>query len=248
MIALLATVSFFFVHLAVARRSDRSFTRNLKLSRGIAAAVLVATGAASLVRWWELWPQVFLTVHESRAEAWAVEILAGHLLADLLWLGAGRVLHDSRAARDLVLHHLLGLVACAAAWGFRAGYALVGVVLLTEVLPVLTGVGAWARNRRNEALEHAVLWASLGAVALFRIPLWVFLGVIYTDLLLSGAAAPVHHTVAPIFVPGLLFVLVLDLYWCRSYVRLLRDFPHRGIRDVSIDPLEPLLPEEARTG
>jgi hypothetical protein len=248
MIALLATAAFFLLHLAVARWSNRSFTRNLKLSRGVAAAVLVATGAASLAYWWALWPQGFLVVHESRAEAWAVEILAGHLLADLFWLGAGRVLHDSRAARDLVLHHLLGLVACATAWGFCAGYALVGVVLLTEVLPVLTGVGAWARNRRNQALEHGVLWASLAAVALFRIPLWIFLGVTFAHLLLSGAAAPIHHTVAPIFFPALLFVLVLDLYWCRSYVRLLRDFPRRGIRDVSIDPLAPLLPEEAGTG
>jgi len=245
MIALVATAAFFFVHLAVARRIDRTFTRNLKLSRGIAAAVLVTTGAVSLVLWWRLWPQAFLVRHDSRLEAWAVEIFAGHLLADLLWLGAGRVLSESRAARDLVLHHILGLVACVAAWWFRAGYALVGVVLVTEVLPVLTGIGAWARNRKNQALEHGMLRASLAAVALFRIPSWLFLGTTFTHALLTGAASDVHRTVAPVFYPGLLFVLVLDVYWCKSYVRLLRDFPRRGIRDVSIDPLAPLLPEEA---
>jgi len=245
MIALVATTAFFLVHLAVARRSDRSFTRNLKLSRGIAAAILVATGAASLIHWWELWPQGFLAEHESWTEAWPVEIFAGHLLADLFWLGAGRVLSKSRAARDLVLHHLLGLVACAAAWGYSAGYALVGVVLLTEILPVLTGVGAWARNRRSQPLEHGVLWASLGAVALFRMPLWTFLGLIFGRSLLAGEAPAILRTVAPAVLPARLFVLVLDLYWCRSYVRLLRDFPRRGIRDVSIDPLAPLLPEEA---
>lgn len=245
MIAIIATAVFYLLHLAVARGNDRRFTRNLKLSRGIAAAVLVATGVASLVRWWELWPQGFLAEHPTWTEAWAVEIFAGHLLADLFWLGAGRVLNESRAARDLVLHHLLGLVACAAAWGFSAGYALVGVVLLSEVLPVLTGLGAWARNRRNQPLEHAVLRASLAAVALFRMPLWIFLGVTFADRLLAGDAAAILRTVTPIVFPALIFVLILDLYWCRSYVKLLRAFPRRGIRDVSIDPLAPLLPEEA---
>lgn len=248
MIALVATAAFYLLHLAVARRSGRRFTRNLKLSRGLAAGALVAAGAATLARWWELWPVGFLAEHASWSEAWAVELFAGHLLADLLWLGAGRVLSESRAARDLVLHHLLGLVACAAAWGFRAGYALVGVVLLTEILPVLTGIGAWARNRRSQALEHGALRASLGAVALFRIPLWVFLAAVFGELLVSGEAPAIHRAVAPILFPALLFVLVLDIYWCGTYVKLLRAFPRRGIRDVSIDPLAPLLPEEARTG
>lgn len=247
MIALVATAAFYLLHLAVARRSERSFTRNLKISRGIAAAILVATGLAALGRWWELWPQGFLAEHASWTEAWPVEIFAGHLLADLFWLGAGRVLSESRAARDLVLHHLLGLVACAAAWGFSAGYALVGVVLLTEILPVLTGVGAWARNRRNQPLEHAVLRASLGAVALFRMPLWLFLGLTFAERLLAGEAAAILRTVTPIVFPALIFVLILDLYWVGSYLRLLRDFPRRGIRDVSIDPLAPFLPDEAGT-
>lgn len=245
MIALVATAAFFLLHLAVARRSERSFTRNLKLSRGVAAAVLVATGVASLVRWWELWPQGFLAVHESWIDAWPVEVFAGHLMADLFWLGAGRVLSESRAARDLVLHHLLGLIACAAAWGYSAGYALVGVVLLTEILPVLTGIGAWARNRRSQPLEHGVLWASLGALVLVRLPLWAFLGVTVAELLLADQASPIHRALAPIFFPALAFVVVLDLYWCGTYVKLLREFPRRGIRDVSIDPLAPLLPEEA---
>lgn len=248
MIALVATAVFYLLHLGVARASDRSFTRKLKLSRGMAAAVLVATGIASLVHWWALWPQGFLAEHGSWTEAWAVEVFVGHLLADLFWLGAGRVLSESRAARDLVLHHLLGLVACAAAWGFSAGYALIGVVLLSEVLPVLTGIGAWARNRRKKPLEHGVLWASLLAVAFFRMPLWTFLGVTFAQRLLAGEASALLRTVSPIVFPALVFVLILDLYWCRSYLRLLRQFPRRGIRDVSIDPLAPLLPEEAGTG
>lgn len=250
MIALVATAAFFLGHLLVARRSpERTFARNLKISRGFAAAVLVVAGVASLLHWWPLWNRAFLVSHASVAggspETWPLQIFVGHLLADLLWIAAGNVLSDSRAKRDLVIHHLLGLAACAAAWWLRAGYAAIGVVLLAEGLPVLTGVGAWARNRKRYAVEHGVLRASLGFILLFRIPLWLLFGVTLASGLAAGTAPEIHHAVAPIAFPCILFVLVLDLYWCRTYVRLLGELPRRGIRGVSIDPLAPLFQEDA---
>lgn len=251
MIALVALAAFYFGHVLVARRApERTFSRNLKVSRGFAAAVLVATGAASIVQWWPLRERAFLVAHDAASwtETWALQVFAGHLVADLLWIGAGKVLSDTRAKRDLVIHHLLGLAACAAAWWLEAGYAAIGAILVSEGLPVLTGVGAWARNRRDRDLEHGVLRASLGFITLFRIPLWLFVGGTLAAGLLAGTAPAIHHTLAPVAFPAVLFVLVLDLYWCRTYVRLLRTFDtpgSEGIRGVSIDPLAPLFPDEA---
>lgn len=243
MLALATTTGFLLIHLAVARWARQPFTRNLKLSRGVAAAVLVATGALSLYRWWPWWSAGFLAPQPHLAEAWPVGVLAGHLAADLLWLAGGRLLLASRTARDLVLHHLLGLGACAVAVAFRAGYALVGVVLLSEGLPVLTGVGAWARMRGLPALERWVLRASLGFLVAFRIPLWLFLAATFAATLAAPSPPVVHRAVAPVAFPFLALIVVLDLYWCRSYVRLLRDFPRRGIPQVSVDPLAPLVGE-----
>lgn len=251
MIALVALAAFYFGHVLVARRSPaRSFSRNLKISRGFAAAVLVATGVASIVQWWPLRDVAFLVAHESASwrETWALQVFVGHLVADLLWIGAGKVLSDTRAKHDLVIHHLLGLAACVAAWWLEAGYAVIGAILVSEGLPVLTGVGAWARNRRNRAVEHGVLRASLAFIAFFRIPLWLFVGGTLAAGLLAGTAPQIHRTLAPVAFPAILFVLVLDLYWCRTYVRLLRTFDDpsaEGIRGVSIDPLAPLFPDEA---
>jgi hypothetical protein len=253
MIALVAVAAFYFGHLLVARRSpERTFARNLKVSRGFAAAVLVTTGIASIVQWWPLWDRAFLVSHADGAgtlvETWALQVFVGHLVADLLWIAAGKVLSESRAKRDLVIHHLLGLAACAAAWWLEAGYAVIGVVLVSEGLPVLTGIGAWARNRKNRALEHWVLKASLGFILCFRMPLWLFVGGTLAFGLTTGTAPEIHRILAPVALPAILFVMVLDLYWCRTYVRLLQAFDtpeSEGIRGVSIDPLAPLFPQEA---
>ena len=244
-LATLATTGVFLaIHFAVARTSGQSFRRSLKLSRGIAASVLVTTGAVTLVHWWPLWNRAFIALHTDPAETWPVAVFAGHLTADLVWILGGRVFLDARAARDLVIHHLLGVAGCVAAVVFGAGYALIGVVLLSEVLPVLTGLGALARTWRLENLEHWVLRASLAAIVGFRIPLWLFVGTTLVTSLVTGIAGPIHHAVAPVALPGLALVLTLDLYWIRSYRRLLADFPHRGVPDLSLDPLAPWFLEE----
>jgi len=242
---LVTTGVFLSIHFLVARTSGQSFRRSLKLSRGIAAALLVTTGAVTLARWWPLWRLAFITLHTDPAETWPVAVFAGHLTADLAWILGGRVLLDARAARDLVIHHLLGIAGCVAAVVFGAGFALIGVVLLSEILPVLTGIGALARTWRLENLEHWVLRTSLAAIVGFRIPLWLFVGTTLVTSLIDGTATPIHHAVAPIAIPALLLVMTLDLYWIRSYRRLLADFPQRGVPDLSLDPLAPWFLDEA---
>jgi hypothetical protein len=238
-LTLATTLGFLGIHYAVARGMRRSFKRNLKLSRGIAAAILVTAGTVSAVRWWPLWERTFLTVHPEPLDAWPVALFAGHLAADLLWILGGRVFLDSRVARDLVIHHLLGIAACAAAVVLHAGYAVLGVALVSEVLPVLTGLGALARTWRLENVEHRVLRTSLGVILGFRIPLWIVLGATFCATVFGPEPPAIHVTAAPIALPALALVTALDLYWVRSYLRILRDFPRRGVADLSLDPLAP---------
>lgn len=234
-----STLAFLLLHWAMARGNRRGFRANLKLSRGIAASVLVGTGIASLVRWWPLGSQGFVAVHPNPWDAWPVVIFAGHLLADLLWIVGGRLAVDARVARDLVLHHLLGVAVCVAALWLQAGYAVIGVVLLSEILPVLTGVGALARAWALENLERWVLSTSRGAILLVRLPLWLALAWTFTTALLAPGAPEILATVAPVFFPGVVLVVALDLYWIRTYRRLLGEFPRRGVADLSLDPLAP---------
>lgn len=238
------TLAFLAIHWWVARRSRHSFRRTLRLSRGLAAAVLVATGVASIVHWWDLAPQGFVAVHPDLADAWPVAIFLGHLLADLLWFAGGRLALGARTARDLVLHHLLGVAACGAALWLEAGYATLGVVLVTELLPVQTGLGALARAWKLQNVEHWVLRTSLATVLLVRIPLWLALGISFTFSWLAPGSPAILHTVAPCFLGGLALVLPLDLFWVRSYLRLLATFPRRGIPDLPFDPFAPWAVDE----
>ena len=235
----LATFGFLGLHWSVARISGRSFRTALKLSRGIAATMLVLTGLFVAIEWWELRRVAFLAAQPDPLDAWPVGIFAGHLAADLFWILGGRLVLDSRVARDLVIHHLLGIAACGAAVFFAAGYALIGVILLSEVLPVTTGLAAWARTHERSELERNVLRSSLGLILLFRIPLWLAIGGAFVAVLATGRAEPIHWAVSPVLLPGLALVAALDLYWVRSYRRILRNFPHMGVRDLSLDPLAP---------
>jgi len=241
---LVTTGLFLALHWAIARVARRSFRRNLKLSRGIAAVILVSTGVASAVHWWPLWRDAFLVDHPDPVDAWPVVIFIGHLTADLVWIVAGRVFVDSRVARDLVIHHLLGIVVCAISLALQAGYALIGAALVAEILPVLTGLGALARTWRLENLEHWVLRASLGAIVGFRMPVWLLLAASFVHTVTGPATTQLQQLVTPIALPGLALVLTLDVYWVRSYLRLLRDFPRRGVADLSLDPLAPWFLEE----
>lgn len=235
----LATFGFLGLHWSVGRISGRSFRTALKLSRGIAATVLVLIGLFAAIEWWELRRVAFLAAQPDPLDAWPVAIFAGHLAADLFWILGGRLVLDSRVARDLVVHHLLGIAVCVAAVWFGAGHALIGVILLAEVLPVMTGLAAWARSHERSGLERNVLRASLWLILLFRIPLWLAVGALLAAVLVGGRAEAIHWAVAPVVLPGLGVVVALDLYWVRSYRRILRAFPHKGVRDLSLDPLAP---------
>lgn len=239
------TLAFLAIHWLVARRSRHSFRRTLRLSRGIAAAILVATGIASIVHWWHLAPRGFVAVHPEPADAWPVAIFLGHLLADLVWFVGGRLALGARTARDLVLHHLLGVAACGAAVWLEAGYATLGAILVTELLPVQTGLGALARAWKLENVEHWILRTSLATVLLVRIPLWLALGVSFTGSWLAPDSPQILATVAPYFLGGLALMLPLDLFWVRSYLRLLATFPRRGIPDLPLDPLAPWAVDES---
>jgi hypothetical protein len=240
----ITTLVFLAIHWLVARRSRHPFRRTLRLSRGIAAAILVATGVASIVHWWELAPRGFVAVHPDLGDAWPVAIFLGHLLADLLWFVGARLALGARTARDLVLHHLLGVAACGAALWLEAGYATLGAILITELLPVQTGLGALARAWKLQNVEHWVLRTSLATVLLVRIPLWLALGTAFTRGWLAPGPPEILSTVAPYYLGGLALVLPLDLFWVRSYLRLLATFPRRGIPDLPLDPLAPWTVDE----
>lgn len=222
--AILLSILFFVaLHLLVAMAVRQPFHVNLKLSRGLAALALAAVGFYSLVRWFPLWRHAFLVRHDHHSALFTIVcFLAGHLLADLLWIAYGHWFAASKAKSDLVIHHLFGVAACCCAFHFQAGYALLAVAMTTEMMPLATGVGAWGQATENGRIERGVWRTSLLMLVGWRIPFWTFVLVMVSWRLVAGSLPESLNAVYLICLAALFFVVFLDVYWIAEYYHKLR--------------------------
>lgn len=208
-----ATALFLLLHAAVAARLSHPFHLQLKVSRGLASVILVLVGVVSLVRYFPLWKQAFLVPHAPISPATAVVVfLAGHLVADLLWLAYGALVVGSTPRRDLVLHHLLGLAACGVSLYFGFGQALIAVALTAEAMPVATGLGAWGRVIGSPRLERRAVVASLAVLLLWRVPAWLLVAAVALRAWLSPPPDSIPG-IYPLCVALALLLVALDLFW-----------------------------------
>lgn len=221
---LASTIFFLALHLAVRRTLARRFDVDLKLSRGLAALLLVAIGFYSLFRWLPLWRQAFLVEHErGSALFYVLAFIAGHFLADFLWLAYGAWL-GNEPRRDLILHHVLGLAVCAIAFYVEAGYAVIAVGMTTEMLPVATGLDGVGQARGDLRLRRAAARFGLAVLWLWRIPCWIFLFAVIAWNLRTGNVIETLRRVYPICFVAVLAVTAFDLYWTPAYLRMLDRF------------------------
>ncbi|MCP4658790.1 MAG: hypothetical protein GY856_25545 [bacterium] len=217
--AILVSILFFAaLHMLVAKAVRQPFHVNLKLSRGLAAVALAAVGFYSLVRWFPLWRHAFLARHDHHSALfYIVCFLAGHLLADLLWIAYGHLFAGSRAKSDLVVHHLLGVAACCCAFHFQVGYALLAVAMTTEMMPIATGVGGWGRATENGRIERRVWRTSLLMLVGWRIPFWTFVLITAAWNRHAGTLPESLKATNMICLAALLLIISLDVYWAVEY-------------------------------
>lgn len=217
----LALLFFLGLHVLVARYSAHGYGIDLACSRSMAAFLLVVLGFSALWLWWPLWRQAFLIVEpEGASSGRFVAVLAAHLVADHLWLMYGRFRGET-VRTDLVLHHLLGMIGCAAAWYLGVGYTLIAVVLTTEMLPVAAGFLAWARANDDAAGQRLAQALGLTVLVGWRLPCWAFLAVMVSDLWRVGNGG-VPRYIYPIALVAVVILIAMDLLWARGYLRLLR--------------------------
>lgn len=217
-----STVLFLAIHLAFHVPTRFSFAVALKLSRGVAALLLVAAGAAALVSHFPHWPQLFLTRPGEDPLILGVCFVLGHLLADFLWLGYGGFVLGRKQRTDLVLHHLLGVAACAAALYLEMAYTLIAVVLLSEMLPVTSGLVGCAHARADSRLERRAFVLGLGVLLGWRLPLWAFLVAVASWNLWTGGYLSETRPIYVLALVALPLVALFDVYWSRAYVAEIR--------------------------
>jgi len=216
-----ATAFFSLLHVIALVRVEPVYPRAFKLSRGLAALILTALGVAAFVSALPHWKEAFLYRHAD-GDWMRIGLLAvcGHLLADFLWMALGRWKYAIRPRKDLILHHGLGVLGFGAALYLRIGYAVALLTMITELLPVTTGLNAWAKRIKRQPLVDAADRARLYLLAGLRLPLWSFLLVLVALALLGGRSGDLQAAYL-VALAGLAGLVVLDLYWvrkCRQHV------------------------------
>ncbi len=215
------TAIFVLLHVLAILRVEPTYTRAFKLSRGGAALILTVLGISALIGGFEHWREAFLYRH-AEADWMRTGLLAvyGHLLADFVWIAVGKVRYGIEPRKDLIIHHGLGLVGFGAALVLHIGYAFALLTMITELMPLTTGINAWGKRIAVSRVADAADRARLHVLAWLRLPLWSSLFVLVVMSLIRGAEGEmlVAYLVAG---TGLLGLISLDVYWmgkCRERV------------------------------
>ncbi len=214
---------FLVLHVQGLRRwPERPFHLQLAVSRGWAALCLVALGLGTLIGARRLWRLAFVDFRPPGDPAFLIVFfILGHLIADFIWLAYGWRVRQSRPRADLLAHHLLGVVACGLALWLHCAPLLVGVVLITELMPVVSGLHAWARLGRNIALQRLAARLRLLTLVGLRIPVWAFFLWRAIPLALGDRGGVEVVAIYPLVIAAVLCVLALDLRWTRMSWRAL---------------------------
>ncbi len=207
------TAIFVLLHVLAILRVEPAYTRAFKLSRGGAAFILTLLGISALIGGFGHWREAFLYRH-AEGDWMRIGLLAvyGHLIADFIWMAVGKYKYGIQPRIDLILHHGLGLVGFGAALVLGIGYAFGLLTMITEMMPLTTGINAWGKRIAVERVVDAADRARLHVLAWLRLPLWSSLFVLVVMSLIRGAEGGlfIAYLVAG---TGLLGLISLDLYW-----------------------------------
>ncbi len=216
-----AVLFFSILHALTLLRLEPVYPRAFKLSRGAGAAVLTGIGTAALLTGAPHWTEAFLYRQDDGDwMRYGMLVVYGHLVADYLWMGFGRLRYGIRPRKDLMIHHGLGMIGFGVALYLRVGYAIALLTMMTEILPVTTGLNAWGKRIASPLLEDGAGRARLHVIAWLRMPLWFTLLLLVSLVVLRGSAGDLLPAYL-VALGGLAGLLSLDFYWikkCRQNV------------------------------
>lgn len=219
---LLGFIAFFVaLHLLALTRLEPVYPRAFKLSRGAAAMILTGLGLAALIGGRHHWREAFL--YHQEASDWmrtGLLVVYGHLLADFIWMAVGRFKYGIKPRKDLIIHHGLGVLGFGAALVLEIGYAFALLTMITELLPLTTGINAWGKRIAIPAVVDVADRARLHVLAWLRLPLWLGLFGLVVLAIFGGPTDGMRpaYLVAGV---GLVGLIGLDIYWigkCRERV------------------------------
>ena len=210
---------FTLLHIVFLGGVSPDYHRAFKLSRAIPAGVMTLIGLAAAVVAWDHWHEAFLYRHHptellSDRLMWhGMLIVVGHLLSDFLWMGYGLVARRIVPRNDLILHHSVCLAAFSYALWKEVGFALCLIALVSELMPVTTGISGWGQHIGRKDIMELSNRIRLKVLIWWRRPLWFLLAALTARTILSEEIQDGFGLAFGIAAVGFTTLIFLDKYW-----------------------------------
>lgn len=213
---------FVLVHTWFLLRVNPNYHRSFQLSRGLAAAVLTAIGLTAAVVGIGHWNEAYLYHHypQKIAGDWwmwqGVLVVMGHILSDFAWMGYGRMSRGIIPRTDLVIHHLVVLGTFGYALWKDVGFAVCLIALVSELMPVTSGISGWGQHKERPQLVERANKARLWVLIYWRRPLWFIMAFLTGRAILLGNVADGLGIAFGIAAVGFTTLIFLDKYWIKK--------------------------------
>lgn len=218
----LYTAFFVAVHAWFLYGINPDYHRAFKLSRGIAAAILTSIGIAAAIVGIQHWDQAYLYRHypeQSLGDLWmwhGMLVVLAHIVSDFLWMLHGRLTRGIIPRNDLVIHHGVCLLAfCYALWK-DVGFAVCLIALVSELMPVTSGLGGWGQHKNRPDLIEKANVARLRVLVWWRRPLWFIMAFLTGRAIFIGKVEDGLEIAFGIAAVGFTTLIFLDKYWIKK--------------------------------
>lgn len=218
----LYTAVFVAVHAWFLFGINPDYHRSFKMSRGIAAAILTGIGLAAAVVGIQHWDQAYLYHHDpssSLGDLWmwhGMLVVSAHLISDFVWMLYGRISRGIIPRADLVIHHGVCLLAFSYALWKDVGFAVCLIALVSELMPVTSGVGGWGQHTNRPDLIEKSNVARLRVLIWWRRPLWFIMAFLTGRAILIGKVEEGLEIAFGIAAVGFTTLIFLDKYWIKK--------------------------------
>jgi hypothetical protein len=210
---------FTLLHIVFLSGVSPDYHRAFKLSRAIPATIMTLMGIAAVFVAIGHWNEAFLYRHDPSALLsdrlmWhGLLIVMGHLLSDYVWMLYGLIGRRIVPRADLIIHHGVCLAAFSYALWKEVGFALCLIALVSELMPVTTGISGWGQHIGRKDIMELANRIRLKVLIWWRRPLWFALAALTARSIFSQQIPEGFGLAFGIAAAGFTTLIFLDKYW-----------------------------------
>lgn len=221
-VAATATIAVSVMLVVLLHRRGSGYPQAFRLMRGAVSVVLTLLGFFAVVHWWPIAAAGYVTREADPFAMALAGIPMGHFAGDLLLMIFASMRGLDVTRKDLVVHHLTGMLATALVLSYPIAAPLFLCMFTTEMMPVTTGVVSWAELSGSALWVRRGMWARLATLVLWRAPFWSWSSYLVVRNFFAAGATADQRVVFGWSGSFLMVAFVLDFIWIRKCLKALR--------------------------